>query len=250
MAYSLAYHDFQAEVNKFLALRNVPFRCVVSVKPDGNCFFRAICWQMDKDDVRITLATRARKINHHLALRRAAVRFMEWDEVLPTLDTFQEYKMAIDEGEGWLKYLHRIKEYGEWADDCIIWCTALFLGKDILSAGDTNDERTPWTIYPGHRPGTTFRSSLPPLTVAYLSQRHYEPIERQMKNQENECMGCASTGKSIVAHLCHKTNTKLCKTFYDIEEEKKTSKKESKEKYKRKNPEAVKESLKRSHKKH
>ena len=173
---------------------------------------------MDIPEVRESLTQRSKRIKGHLALRRGAVRFLQYNKALHELDSFQENKKIIERKEGWLNYLKRMKQDGEWADDFIIWCTALFLGKNILSAGDTNGKDAPWTLVPGYRDNTVFESTLPPLTVAYLSQRHYEPIESQT-NEPLECLGCGMRVKqSILRHLSNKaTDKKLCTLFYDKE---------------------------------
>ena len=176
--------DFQWEVNRVCENLKIPYRCVHCVKPDGNCFFHAIIWLMDQPGVRPTLSKQSRRIACPLALRKAVVRFVEWNEKLHATEQFIVYKKAIEASEEWLTYLRRMKKEGEYAQDLIIWATALFIGKDIHQASDTSNARAPWSTVSGSIEGTIFKATLPPLTVAYLSQKHYEPI--QPVKQEDE----------------------------------------------------------------
>ena len=169
--------DFQSEINQVLENLRISFRCLHPVRPDGNCFFNSIAWLMDRPGVRPTLSRRSRKIFGPHALRRAVVTFLEWNEELKWIEQFQVWKENIDREEGWLNYLRRMKQEGEYAENLVIWATALFIGKDILQASDTNDHKVPWTPVSGSIEGTVFKGNLPHLHVAYLSQRHYEPIE-------------------------------------------------------------------------
>ena len=99
--------------------------------------------------------------------------------------------------KNWDKYLHDMRKKGEWADQHIICLTAMFLGKNILLATDTNTKERPW--HPIELPGNgPFK--YPPITLGYLRQRHFEPIVRKAKN-DDECLGCGWKGKSLRGHV-------------------------------------------------
>ena len=172
------------EVNRVCERLKIAYRCVHSVSPDGNCFFNAIIWLMDRPGVRATLSRRSRKIFSPLALRTAVVKFVELNEKLHETEQFIVYKRAIEQSEEWLTYLRRMKKEGEYAQDLIIWVTALFIGKDIHQASDTSNARAPWSTVSGSIEGTIFKATSPPLTVAYLSQRHYEPLKPVKQEDE------------------------------------------------------------------
>ena len=206
----------QFEVNQVLKLLNLPYKCIKWVKPDGNCFFRAIIQLMHEEEVTSTFLT-SQSIMNHVDLRRAVIRFMEENQALNEMESFIQQKLVKEKKEGWVKYLRRIGTDKIWADDFIIWCTALYIGKDILYASDENTIEAPWTLVPGYVNNTIFKSTFPPLTVAYLSQRHFEPIHHQP--EDSQCHGCGKRGiKVILSHLNHKANVKkLCQLFYDMD---------------------------------
>ena len=188
--------DFQWEVNRVCENLKIAYRCVHSVLPDGNCFFHAIIWLMDRPGVRATLSRRSRKIVCPLALRKAVVRFVEWDETLHATEQFTVYKTAIEQREEWLTYLRRMKKDGEYAQDMIIWATALYIGKDIHQASDTSNDKAPWSTVSGSIEGTIFKATSPPLTVAYLSQRHYEPLQPvKQKDEASPSRNAQHSGK-------------------------------------------------------
>ena len=242
MAVHIGFSDLQREVNQVLDRLNLPYICEKPVLPDGNCFFNSVAQLMDP--IRSTLSARSKRIFGPTQLRKAVVRFMEWDERIHCIEQFKVWKASIEYKEGWLPYLKRMKNDGEYAEDLVIWATALFIGKDILQAGDINDDKAPWTPVYGSIVDTPFKATLPPLTVAYLSQRHYEPI--QVQNAETKCLGCRWNGQSsLLTHLTRRQSRLCCKIFYDIPLMRSDSKKKSREKYKRNNPEQVQASHKK-----
>ena len=49
----------------------------------------------------------------------------------------------------WEEYLAKMKRSYEWADELVIICMAIFLGKDILQILHNTKQENPWNTIPG-----------------------------------------------------------------------------------------------------
>ena len=204
--------DFRKEVNDLLDYLKLPFLCLDSVKPDGDCFFHAVFYEMQIPEIQRTLSQRARRVRSSIQLREDVVDFTRTNPLLQTLDVFEDAKKL--RGREWNSYLHDMRLSGKcWADEFIICMTALFVGKDILLATNTNTPDRPFNPVELAADGP-FTSTIPPITLGHLNQRHFDPIIRKPK-EANECLGCGWKGVSLRIHLGR--TKKPCKLFYDVE---------------------------------
>ena len=203
--------DFKKEVNDLLDHLKLPFLCRESVEPDGDCFFHSVFYEMQIPGIQQTLSEEARRVTSSLQLRKEVVDFTRTNPLLQTLDVFEDAKKL--RGQEWNSYLHEMRQSGKWADEFIICMTALFVGKDILLATNTNTPDRPFNPIELAADGP-FNSTIPPITLGHLNQRHFDPIERK-PNEANECLGCGWKGVSLRIHLGR--TKKPCKLFYDIQ---------------------------------
>ena len=197
--------SFMQEVNDLLEYLGLPWHCIGSVKPDGDCFFHAVIAQLQDQDILVKTHPRARRCKSSLELREAVV---DWARSNPTLRDVEGFKVI----KNWDKYLSDMRKSGEWADQHIICLTAMFMGKNILLATDTCTKERPWHPIELSEEGPFTH---PPITLGYLRQRHFEPIVRK-PNNISECLGCGwSRGKTLRGHIAQ--SRKNCKFFYDAE---------------------------------
>ena len=213
--------DFIPEVKCLLRRLMLPFECHRITTADGNCFFHGLIDQFRRPGVKETLSLRVAGITDYVTLRHDVLKFMQYDKDLQAVEGFITQKNNIlQTGKTWKSYLSEMRQNGKDADEFLIWCTALFVGKDIMLASDSpqSTKETPWTKNPGTVEDSIFTSSYPPLTLAYLTQRHFQSIE-SWPPEENRCIGCGWKGSRIRAHISHPNNQKKhCKIFYDIDE--------------------------------
>ena len=88
---------------------------------------------------------------------------------------------------------------------------AFFLHKDILLLS-----HDAWYPIIGRDKSWPIPIKTPPLTMAYLHMRHFEPLLRKSILFKNECKGCVFRGNSLKEHIAQ---TKLpCRLFYSMDE--------------------------------
>ena len=110
-----------------------------------------------------------------------------------------------------------MREPFEWADELVIRCMALFLGKDIMQISKDSKKTNPWYIIPGQVEGWPDSVTTPPLTIANINQLHFEPIEYKLSTMDKStCIGCGWSGKILKNHLSQ--SIKLCKKFYNMQD--------------------------------
>ena len=112
---------FLREVNELLRELQLPWRCIMSVNPDGDCFFHAVYAQMQMPGM--STHTRALGCRSSQDLRESVV---DWARRQPALKDVEGFKVI----KNWNKYLEDMRKKGEWADQHIICLTAMFLGKN------------------------------------------------------------------------------------------------------------------------
>ena len=210
---------FLPEVNELLERLDLPCKCGRTTIAGGSCFFHAVIDQLSLPGSRQKVSNRASTIPDYLELRREAIRFMATNRELHEIDKFIQKKVAIEETRTWESYLEWMSDPGTYVDFFTIWCTAIFLGKDIMLANNSPQaaRQQPWTIVPGGYEDTCFESQQPPLTLAYLDDRHFQSLYA-LPESETRCRGCFWTGQSIRRHLCQPSvKARGCPLFYDLE---------------------------------
>ena len=210
---------FLPEVNELLERLDLPCKCGRTTIADGSCFFHAVIDQLSLPGSRQKVSHRASTIPDYLELRREAIRFMATNRELHEIDKFILEKVAIEETRTWESYLEWMSDPGTYVDFFTIWCTAIFLGKDIMLANNSPQasRQQPWTIVPGGYEDTCFESQQPPLTLAYLDDRHFQSLYA-LPESETRCRGCFWTGQSIRRHLGQPSvKARGCPLFYDVE---------------------------------
>ena len=204
--------DFKREVNALLQHLKIPFLCQDSVEPDGDCFFHSVFYEMQIPEIRRKLPPRALRVRSSIQLREDVVDFAWTDPLVQSLDVFEDAKKL--RGKDFDSYLAEMRlPRVQWADEFMICMTALFVGKDILLATSTNTPEQPFNPVELAKDGP-FTSSIPPITLGHLNDRHFDPIIRKPK-EENECLGCGWKGVSLRIHLGR--TKKPCRLFYDEE---------------------------------
>ena len=195
--------SFMQEVNDLLRELKLPWHCIKSVKPDGDCFFHAVFAQLQIKEIIEKTHPRALGCRSSLELRQ---RVVDWAKSQPDLKNVEGFKVIKD----WNKYLQDMRQQGKWADQHIICLTAMFMGKNILLATDENTKERPWNPIELSEDGPFTH---PPITLGHLNQRHFEPIVR--RQMDDECLGCGWTGSSLRGHISR--TRKNCKLFYNAE---------------------------------
>ena len=218
MAHFPGSADLLREVQTIIDRSRIPFICGPPTPGDGSCFFHAVMDQISLPRVRDTLPQRAANIYDYRALRNRCHEFMANCWVLHQDEGFKLLKSGVEETESWEAYLKRMLNTATYADTLFTWCTAVFLGKTIMLASDSEltTPRHPWTPVEGSCEGTDFQSSRPPLTLGYLADRHYQSI-RVTNASRQQCRGCYYNGDSLRKHLMSPSvQARGCRNFYDL----------------------------------
>ena len=84
-------------------------------------------------------------ITNYKDLRFALAEFMETNETLHEIGTFQTQRSYTlkQKNLNWKDYMTKMREPYEWADELVITCMALFLGKDIMQISNNSQEKNP-----------------------------------------------------------------------------------------------------------
>ena len=80
---------FRIEINKFLVKLKLPFQCGRIVSTDGNCFYDSVLALLEDPKVSRGINLRAKNITNYKDLRIALAEFMETNETLHEIGTFQ-----------------------------------------------------------------------------------------------------------------------------------------------------------------
>ena len=188
MAFNLqhgpGWHDFQAEINGHLHQAGLPVGCGRGAEPDGDCFYDSVIAVLEDRAIRRNIAKRAKNIHTIQDLRKAVAHFMETSKELRSVPLFKAYQVALNnepesKGLTWKQYLHEVAFTKRYADQLVIFCTAVFLGKDIMIANFPSKSTLflkPWDKISGQPEGWTEPVTAPPLIMAGLRERHFEPL--------------------------------------------------------------------------
>ena len=116
----------------------------------------------------------------------------------------------------WTRYLATIRDPYGWADELVVMCMALFLGKDIMQFSDSSVKTKPWCVIPGQVDGWPFPVTTPPIIMGNCNPWHFEPLRyKPPLTREVACIGCGWTGKHLKSHLMR--TAKSCKLFYNMD---------------------------------
>ena len=63
-----------------------------------------------------------------------------------------------------------------WADELVMICTAIFLGKNIWQISCTSKKERPWLVIPGKIPGWPIHVKKPPLRIFNINLLHFEAL--------------------------------------------------------------------------
>ena len=181
----------QLEVNSFLREFNMPYRSKTPTAWDGNCWFDAVARQLNRPSINVALPSHLKRDWTHEELRHAVFNFMKNDVGLQANDTFQAWRhcmnlMAEEDYEAYLK--KNVGANHAWAEETTTSVTALYIGRDIMiTSPETakNSPHNPWYPISGTSSADHSCIKVPPITIAYLKNRHYESIEYVGLSEEN-----------------------------------------------------------------
>ncbi len=206
--------SFIPKAMALIARSKIPFSCTKVTPGDGNCFFHAIVDQLERSDIINTLPENILDCcKDHFKLRQSIVSFIRTNENLRASPNFQNLKIvALTESgqSSFEEYLYNMEKAGIWADSLIIYCTSKYLEKNISLAVDSRPPHDPWEIFMGGQEGT---GTPPSLTIAYLSNVHFQSIRPL---DLGRCRRCT---KPFEEEMC----ISLCFSFYTIDFAKKQS---------------------------
>ena len=180
------------DIEDILIRFDLPFVIKEPTQGDGNCFFRAVVNQIQRNDVIIDIPSQM--ISSHILLRNAVVDFVSYNYELNTSEEFQiakidycqKYQLAGEPIERtWERKLADMRKNGTWAEDLFVVCTAMFLKNDILITSNSQTKENPWNIIEGKK-SNIFSS---PLTLAYIENQHFRslhPHERKSKSDKSK----------------------------------------------------------------
>ena len=97
-------------------------------------------------------------------LRKEIFNFMEHNTTLHSLEEFirQRDITLKNEKMTWPKYLMKMRQDREWADELVVRSTVFFLGKDIMLASYVHGQGDSWYYTVGRDKEWPFTISAPP----------------------------------------------------------------------------------------
>ena len=142
-------------INDMLLGLGLPLECGRIVTTNGSCFYDSVLALLEDTEIKQSISSCARNITTFQELRLALANFMETNDDLHGLAQFQIQKeiTLASKNLTWPRYLLKIKEPNEWADELIVMCMAIFLGKDIMQVSSGSIKENPWYRIPGQIEG-------------------------------------------------------------------------------------------------
>ena len=173
-------HYLAQQILKGVKRAELPMKLDVLTEGDGNCWYRGIWSQMQREEIRETFTNEKKKIQNHFELRQRVAKFMT-RTITKTLaeDNFIEnYEKVVKpvSGETWSEYWGRMKIYGEWADDIAVQGTAWYLNRDILIVWSTATLEQPYLTKSGNFLSELTACEGLPLLMGYVKGIHYQSL--------------------------------------------------------------------------
>ena len=134
-----------------------------------------------------------------------------------TLHNIPEWKTQLgatlhDQKKTWPQYLTHMRKNHIDADELVLRTLAFYFQRDIIILSKDS-----WYAVIKREKEWPFPINTPPLTIAYLDRRHFEPIERISEASQLECRGCTFQGetlRNLRGHLENKNTLLPCRLFY------------------------------------
>ena len=213
MQLGFGQHDFQAELNGHLVQSRLPVRCGRRVRADGDCGYDSALANLEDGVIRQTISKMARDANMHMVedIRKTIARFMATNKELHSLEGFKLCQISVrnepeNKGLSWKEYLNKVAFTKKDIDQLVLFCLAVFLGKDIMIANFPSNHSflKPWDRICGQPEGWKIPATTPPLLLGGLRERHYEPLREMTPISGNVlCVACGTSSKSQAEHLYH-----------------------------------------------
>ena len=218
--------DFPSQFNHHLLKHGIPLQCPSpGIRGDGNCYFGATHRIMQEPAIKESLDPQMQLIKDPEVLRAQVIYFIKTSHELQISVEFQALRAAVAKTEAeWDAYLEQIQDPSKWADEPLIYATALFLKKDVFLFQleiEPNDARSPWLRISGSFTGD-LEASLP-ITLGYKKNVHFEALlPAPNKPINGTCFCCGWSGAFVKHHLSRiqkneeKGNVKLKESFLQI----------------------------------
>ena len=158
----------------------LPMKLDTLTEGDGNCFFRSIWSQLQREEIRNSLSSEKSRIKDHDELRKKVAKFMTRTRNLTVaVENFiQNYKDILQPvtKETWGEYWARMRKDKEWADDIAVQGTAWYLNQDILIVWSTATLEKPYLTKSGSYLSEITACQGLPLLVGYVQGIHYQSL--------------------------------------------------------------------------
>ena len=149
---------------------------------DGNCYFRALCSQLQRAEV--AAPDHIKRLDHR-SLRRKICNFMLKSK-LPVIKNFKQNWLDFQLGDYNRYWKDMAKSDGDiWAEGPVIHATAWFLERDIYVASEQATMADPFIAFSGNQDGSDASCVGAALWLGHLTGLHYQtlmplPTEREL----------------------------------------------------------------------
>ena len=165
---------------------------------DGNCWFRAVQSQLQRNEVAVPKHIRSLD---HLQLRKRICRFMLKSKLPVVLKFRQNWEEFQDEELGdYDQFWENMAESAVWAHGPVIRATAWWLGRNINLVNEQASMDDPFLSFSGNQDGSDAACFGAPLWIGTLTGLHYQtlmPTEREMMLPRSELRKVEDTLKAI-----------------------------------------------------
>ena len=177
---------------------------------DGNCFFRGILQQCQREDIYSSLSDEVKvfvdTMDHYGFRKWIKECVFASNHIRVQQETLQPFLP-----KPWEEYWSDsyMMKNGFWVDAPMVRCTAWFLKMDLMIISEDNNDLQCVTRIPGNIDDETVPAEGPPLCLG-LARNHYQsvlPFEDNV-SAPDECPVCGCVGKKIIMHI---TKSKRCK---------------------------------------
>ena len=148
---------------------------------DGNCYFRAVCSQLQRPDV--AASDQLRRLDHR-SLRRKVCSFMLKSR-LPVVQNFKRnwYEFRLGDYDQW--WTDMAESRGNiWAEGPVIHATAWFLERDIYVVSEHASMDDPFIPFSGNQDGSDIACTGAALWLGHLTGLHYQTLMPLPKQSE------------------------------------------------------------------